>query len=956
MISDLDSERTQKALSQVKKLFKWFGTSNITKFSKSPNKLAFLKRTMFAIKAWLALTTRPKIGLEKTRPENQMPLYFAILSEDKTDKNSKKKRRLLSALDPSQNIVHAVSYDVDSDEYVVSAKSTNTAGENVFTSISKDGTVAFSSTTAQFSKGRKWVLIVDSFADQTSQISLLNSIHKAHRAGCKIAIFYDESITKLLNSGNETDRTKSEIYLQSIMFADLIVFSNPEQECLVYSTLRTEFSFDSLPGSLVCDILELPAGSTKSVWAARKFNRQVALANNCNRANICIRIIRDDGQQLDNWQNLIVSSLKASGYDVLQVSPENIKDAMCNNRFNWLLTSPGNAANSLKTVATDGDFKNSASLVFVGLEDAIATPIDEILLADRIIVTCISGYEILYRRLLYSHERTPNIENRLILLERPSSMSVDARSQRELAGESLKVCLYISDEASISPPVVEKLDAFFEIFSAKRNSIELVIIQDNYPTPLNVDESLAKINCEQVTLTGCYSLYDLQHLQNSMGSHVWLYAGHHFDRKLVTDLADHNCAMLFHLDYLDHSFIKKEKEAIWSEITDYTCKAHSAFDQCTALEKLENILGSPPSFLPEFGTRTYSRRNESSQKESSRPLLTLCISTYNRSAWLDLNISSIYKYFDLEKLGVELLVVDNTSSDSTPKVLKKYAKYPNFRGIRNPKNVGILGNLAVSALNASGQHIWIIGDDDLIRPGALEKICDVLRSHRNIDLVYLNYGYSSEKNPDNVKDLDAYLEDFSVLEPKNSDEYSTVIGLSAKTENFYTAIFSNVYRRDHAVYAYCQDTKGRIFSTLATCVPSSNYAFNHMVNLPAYWIGEQCIVVNSNVSWQAYGTLFDLEHIPRIWDLSDVSGAPLDTVEQRRSDRLWLVELMWKQAFELDIYENSPYLDTARIIMRLKHLNEMKLHAPVLKQVYADAQSHSHPLARWPLHKLFRAL
>src|SRR5205823_13461162 len=99
--------------------------------------------------------------------------------------------------------------------------------------------------------------------------------------------------------------------------------------------------------------------------------------------------------------------------------------------------------------------------------------------------------------------------------------------------------------------------------------------------------------------------------------------------------------------------------------------------------------------------------------------LSLCISTYNRAAWLELNLRNIFAQIATPRDDLEILVVDNASIDHTADVAKPYLTWrTDFRYVRNQKNVGMLGNLAVTAQKAKGEYIWIIGDDDLTRPGA----------------------------------------------------------------------------------------------------------------------------------------------------------------------------------------------------------------------------------------------
>ena len=322
-----------------------------------------------------------------------------------------------------------------------------------------------------------------------------------------------------------------------------------------------------------------------------------------------------------------------------------------------------------------------------------------------------------------------------------------------------------------------------------------------------------------------------------------------------------------------------------------------------------------------------------------RPKLSICISTYNRGGWIDLNLRNLFLQIGPPQADVEVLVVDNASTDSTQEVASRHVHRSDFRYVRNPRNVGMLGNLAVTAQRARGEFIWILGDDDFVRPGVIQKVLDVLAKHPTTELVYFNYGYTSERDPESVESLGKLLSDFNVLEPDGPDEFATVSRLAAKDENFYTAIYAFAARRDHAIRAYCQDTSGRIFSTMVSCIPTSHYILNYMPDSPAYWVGAASLVMNSNVSWAAYGALLDLEHLPAAWDLAERVGCPPAEVDRRRSNRLWLFEMMWREIFQNDAANNSPYFSAARALVRLKHLPELDRHIPELQ---GDLRSGAH--------------
>jgi len=338
-----------------------------------------------------------------------------------------------------------------------------------------------------------------------------------------------------------------------------------------------------------------------------------------------------------------------------------------------------------------------------------------------------------------------------------------------------------------------------------------------------------------------------------------------------------------------------------------------------------------------------------------RPKLSLCISTYNRAGWLEVNLTNIFAQRQEPLAELEILVVDNASTDNTSSAVEPFLSRPDFRYVRNPKNVGMLGNLAVTAQAARGEYIWILGDDDLTLPGAIERVLEILNERPTLGLIYVNYGYTAEADPANVGDLETFLGAYNTLELACEDEFAPVKAIAAKTENFFGAIYSHVYRRDHALRSYCQDTSGRIFSTMRSCVPTTYYVLNYMMDEPAYWIGQPLLMANSNVSWQDYGALLELEHLPAAWDLAERLGADPAEVDRRRANRMWLVEMMWKGLFEIDTVGNSAYFSAARAVMRLKHLKEFEQRLDELRSAYELARALGHPAASMPTEELFSA-
>jgi abequosyltransferase len=126
-----------------------------------------------------------------------------------------------------------------------------------------------------------------------------------------------------------------------------------------------------------------------------------------------------------------------------------------------------------------------------------------------------------------------------------------------------------------------------------------------------------------------------------------------------------------------------------------------------------------------------------------QPLLTIAIPTYNRATYLDLCLSRVSEELDSlsadQRKLVGVYVSNNASTDNTSQVISQYRfmEAGAFEVVHNEKNIGGEGNVAQCYTFASTPYVWIIGDDDVILPGGLRKVLDVLLP-QDIDVLYVN--------------------------------------------------------------------------------------------------------------------------------------------------------------------------------------------------------------------------
>ena len=107
------------------------------------------------------------------------------------------------------------------------------------------------------------------------------------------------------------------------------------------------------------------------------------------------------------------------------------------------------------------------------------------------------------------------------------------------------------------------------------------------------------------------------------------------------------------------------------------------------------------------------------------PTLSICIPTYNRSALLAELLDSIIAQGLPE---IEVVVSDDASPDDTVAVAERYrGRIARYTLIAQPVNIGLDRNFLAVVEAATGDYIWLMGDDDLIEPGGARRVLESLQ-------------------------------------------------------------------------------------------------------------------------------------------------------------------------------------------------------------------------------------
>ena len=100
---------------------------------------------------------------------------------------------------------------------------------------------------------------------------------------------------------------------------------------------------------------------------------------------------------------------------------------------------------------------------------------------------------------------------------------------------------------------------------------------------------------------------------------------------------------------------------------------------------------------------------------------------YNEEEHIEQAVHDLDKALTGLHLPWEILVVDDHSSDASPKILQRLASgSSSLRVIRNPTNLGLGGAYRVGVQNAKYSHVMIFPGDNEVNAESMRKICDHL--------------------------------------------------------------------------------------------------------------------------------------------------------------------------------------------------------------------------------------
>ena len=118
-------------------------------------------------------------------------------------------------------------------------------------------------------------------------------------------------------------------------------------------------------------------------------------------------------------------------------------------------------------------------------------------------------------------------------------------------------------------------------------------------------------------------------------------------------------------------------------------------------------------------------------------LLSICMPVFNGEKVIKETLGSIIRQYNGK---FEIVLCDDNSEDSTYAILEEFGIIYDFiRIYKNDENLGMDENFQKTVLSAKGKYIWLFGQDDLLQPGAVDKVIAVLEKYPDVGIIYINY-------------------------------------------------------------------------------------------------------------------------------------------------------------------------------------------------------------------------
>ncbi|MFJ6210786.1 glycosyltransferase [Lysinibacillus sp. NPDC092081] len=146
-------------------------------------------------------------------------------------------------------------------------------------------------------------------------------------------------------------------------------------------------------------------------------------------------------------------------------------------------------------------------------------------------------------------------------------------------------------------------------------------------------------------------------------------------------------------------------------------------------------------------------------EESNISTVSIILPVYNSELFVQQAIESVLKQTYTQ---IELIIIDDGSTDNTKRILCEYESNPKVHIISLEKNSGVSVARNIGIQEAKGEYIAFIDADDLFMPNKVEEQVNVFKQNPSIDFVF-NDIMVIDHNNNKVNELQSYFQPKNIL-------------------------------------------------------------------------------------------------------------------------------------------------------------------------------------------------
>jgi glycosyltransferase involved in cell wall biosynthesis len=264
--------------------------------------------------------------------------------------------------------------------------------------------------------------------------------------------------------------------------------------------------------------------------------------------------------------------------------------------------------------------------------------------------------------------------------------------------------------------------------------------------------------------------------------------------------------------------------------------------------------------------------------------LSICIPNYGRVKYLKNCLNSIFLAKSFSSLKFEICISDNDSKDDILSVINFYRKKKLIiKYNKNNKNLGFGANFYKVVKMATGEFIWVIGNDDLLYINALKELEKLFNKNKDVDFFFINSSsldskfVFKHKQPFDTKKIPKNLESFSKIKKNKRTNFFNLIDPSVSWD-FMLGIFLTIYKREKFINNLnildkkkLNDTK--VWSTIDNTAPHVK-VFAHTFKNSICYIQAKPLSINlfGEKEWSNKYPFIEIIRIPEILDIYKNNG------------------------------------------------------------------------------------